>query len=161
MHAHTTETFTKIIHKGVKISQARPSPRGDRLWFSGCVMVHLWFSDSVRGGCGSIHTGRGRLRLAPYQWNSAFHTGSGTVSKSLPATSCKDCFSRPPSMVNEGAWGNRRETGEQDTHCPLYSSITDEIHRPCLMPGRIVTGLRDKTTWLGGKRERERAREAA
>lgn len=51
-------------------------------------------------------TGRGRLRLAPYQWYSARHTGSGTVSKSRPGTSCRERFSLPPSRVNVGAFAD-------------------------------------------------------
>lgn len=50
-----------------------------------------------------VGTGRGRLRLAPYQWYSALHTGSGTISKSLPAMRWSERFSLPPSMVNVGA----------------------------------------------------------
>lgn len=54
-------------------------------------------------------TGRGRLRLAPYQWYSALHTGSGTISKSLPGTSCRERFTLPPSMVSVGAWRDKRK----------------------------------------------------
>ena len=62
----------------------------------------------------AVRTGRGRLRLAPYQWYSALHTGSGTVSKSLPAIRCSVRFSLPPSMVNVGAWRGGREREGQE-----------------------------------------------
>ena len=60
-------------------------------------------------------TGRGRLRLAPYQWYSALHTGSGTTSKSCPWRSLGERLSSPPSMVSVGAWAReqRRDFQEQ------------------------------------------------
>lgn len=100
-------------------------------------------------------TGRGRLRLAPYQWYSARHTGSGTISKSLPGTSCKERFSLPPSMVNVGALRDKAQTS-QFTQVFAWKTIhLLELHiidRESILilctgwqPAIIRTNCRDKT----------------
>lgn len=73
-----------------------------------CSSAPLYSSHRICRACMALAlTGRGRLRLAPYQWYSARHTGSGTVSKSRPGTSCRERFSLPPSRVNVGACADK------------------------------------------------------